>query len=144
MRASTLAVLVGTVGSSLACTGGTPDDAPVAPAAAPGAPAEVAPPVAAAAPVAGGPVAGAVYSLTGLENGDAACYVDVIDPSGTQQNFPGDFELCAGASHDATGLIGKSVVLTTEKGSVLSASCQGDPACTQTDTVDLVTGIRAP
>ncbi len=86
--------------------------------------------------------AAAAVTLKELQNGDAACYVVVVD--GTEEkSLPGDFELCKGGAHDASALIGKRVTFTTEKQNVLAASCQGDVDCGKSDQVDLVTTITA-
>ena len=81
-------------------------------------------------------------TLKELQNGDAACYVVVVD--GTEEkSLPGDFELCQGGKHDATALIGKKVTFTTEKQNVLAASCEGNVDCGKSDQVDLVMTITA-
>ena len=97
-------------------------------------------PAAAAAAPAGqiGPV-----TLVSLENGDRACYVATKAADGTEASIEGDFELCPGASKDASALIGKSIVYTTEKANVLAASCQGDVDCGKSDQVDMVVSITA-
>lgn len=81
----------------------------------------------------------ATVTLTGLTNGDAACYVDYVE-GGEPRTLPGDFELC----QSATGMIGASVVLDIGKDRILADSCQGDPECTETQEVDFVRGIRSP
>ena len=90
----------------------------------------------------GGTPSAAAVTLKELQNGDAACYVVVVD--GTEEkSLPGDFELCKGGAHDASALIGKHVTFKTEKQNVLAASCQGDVDCGKSDQVDLVTTITA-
>lgn len=83
-----------------------------------------------------------VGTLKDLQNGDRACYV-VIEVDGAEQSIEGDFDLCAGGPKDATALIGKRVTYTTEKAKVQAASCEGNPDCTDSDEVDLVTSISA-
>lgn len=83
-----------------------------------------------------------VATLTGLENGDRACYV-ALDLDGGAQSIEGDFELCPGGARDASALIGQRVTITRERASVLAASCQGDVDCGQSDQVDLVVSITA-
>ncbi len=85
---------------------------------------------------------GAPVTLIGLESGDVACYVTVNDGS-EEKYYDGDFELCEGGGSDATPLIGKSVMITTEKAQVQAGSCEGDPECTETEEVDLVVSIAA-
>jgi hypothetical protein len=80
--------------------------------------------------------------LKALQNGDRACYVVVTTDAGDLSS-EGDFELCAGGSHDATALIGQHVSWTTQPSTVQAASCQGDPACSDSDEVDLVVTITA-
>jgi hypothetical protein len=96
--------------------------------------------VASALACSGGDGGGRSGTLVSIEQGDIACYV-TIENGGTSETMDGDFELCPGGGRDASGKIGKQVTLTTEKSSVQAASCQGDPECTATETVDLVTRI---
>lgn len=79
--------------------------------------------------------------LQGLENGDRACYVQLETAAG-QISIEGDFDLCPGGPRDASKLVGKAVITTTEKASVLAASCGGDVDCGKSDVVDVVTEIR--
>lgn len=82
-------------------------------------------------------------TLVALQNGDRACYVVTKAADGTESSIEGDFELCPGASKDASTLIGKSIVYTTEKANVLAESCQGDVDCGKSDQVDMVVTITA-
>ena len=84
--------------------------------------------------------AGPVGTLKDLQNGDRACYV-ILDFDGQEQSIEGDFDLCAGGPKDATALIGKRVTYTTERANVQAASCQGDPECSDSDTVELIVTI---
>lgn len=87
-----------------------------------------------------GMAGGAPVTLVSLESGDVACYVSVLD--GEEEVYHhGDFELCEGGLSDASTHIGTSVVLTLEKTNVLADSCEGNPACTDTQEVDFVVGI---
>ena len=45
----------------------------------------------------------------------------------------GQLELCAGGTYDATPLVGQRVRIAT--------SCQGNPDCADSETVDLVVAI---
>jgi hypothetical protein len=85
---------------------------------------------------------GPVGTLRSLENGDRACYV-VVETDAGEQSIEGDFGLCPGGDHDATGLIGQRVTWTTTKANVLAAACEGDADCGQSDEVGLVTTITA-
>ena len=78
--------------------------------------------------------------LVNLQNGDRACYV-VLRTSSGEQTLPGSFELCAGGEHDATALIGMAVTYRTEQTGISAASCEGNPDCSDTDMVDLVTEL---
>ena len=96
----------------------------------------------AAAPATPAPAGGPTGTLKELQNGDRACYV-VVEVDGADQSIEGDFELCPGASQDASGLIGQRVTWTTKKANVQAASCQGDPDCADSDEVDLIVTITA-
>lgn len=78
--------------------------------------------------------------LVGLELGDRACYVH-LESEGASISTEGDFELCAGGKNDATRLVGRTVIVTTEKANVLAASCEGNVDCGKSDQVDLVVGL---
>jgi len=86
--------------------------------------------------------AGPAMTLTKLENGDRACYVQVT-VGAEEKSMEGDFELCPGGTADASALIGKAIAVTTKKQNVLAASCQGDVDCGKSDEVDLVVTITA-
>ena len=79
-------------------------------------------------------------TLEKLENGDRACYVTLHQASGDVTK-PGDFELCAGGTYDATELVGQRVRIATKKAPIQAASCQGNPDCGDSETVDLVIAI---
>ncbi len=85
---------------------------------------------------------GGVGTLKHLQNGDRGCYVTIENTHGTTSSA-GDFELCKGGQHDATQLIGKRVAIKMQARSVQAAACAGDPACTKTDTVNLIIGLNA-
>ncbi len=81
---------------------------------------------------------GAVYTLRGVNPGDVACYLDLEDEAGTQTTEMASFEMCEKAD-----LVGQRVTLTHEMQDVLADSCQGDPECTETQEVSLVTAMEA-
>lgn len=85
----------------------------------------------------------APVTLLRLENGDRACYVVVQNADNVEESIEGSFELCPGASQDASGLIGKKITYTTKKANVLAAECEGDVGCGKSDEVDLVETITA-
>ena len=62
---------------------------------------------------------------------------------GEEQSQEGSFELCEGGGSDASALIGKAVVFTTQVENVLAASCQGDMDCGQSDSVEVIQTITA-
>ncbi len=84
----------------------------------------------------------AVVTLKALQNGDRACYV-IVESDHGEQSIAGSFELCPGGAQDATALIGKPIRFTTERANVAAASCEGNPECSDSDEVDLVTSISA-
>lgn len=79
-------------------------------------------------------------TLKSLENGDRACYVHLTTATGDVA-YEGAFELCAGGSQDATGMIGKQVRAVTKLDSVQAASCQGNPECSASDSVNLIVSL---
>jgi|GEM_PF-5473754 len=76
--------------------------------------------------------------LEGLQNGDVACYVQLLSPLGPRTHY-GEFELC----ETAASLIGKHVALSFTPGQVIAPSCQGDPECADSIEVQRVSGIAA-
>lgn len=126
MRGSWWVVAV-SAGFVLACSGevtvdGLDDAAPEAAEPTP----EPAPEPAAAAPV-----------LVSLTAGDVACYAELSE-GGNTRSAMADFAVCPGGEADASALIGKPVAFTTRPEKVLADSCQGDPECTDSQTVDLI------
>jgi hypothetical protein len=82
-----------------------------------------------------------VATVQKLTAGDRACYVDVIDAGGVYSTEYAAFEICE------QDLIGRDVELTYESGTIAAASCQGDPECSENETVMLITQaniIEAP
>lgn len=129
MRGSWL-VMVVSVGFVLACTGEVtlegPEDAAHD--------VVVAEPAPAPAPAAAAPV------LVGLTAGDVACYAELSE-GGSNRSVMADFAVCPGGDHDASALIGKPVAVTTRPEKVMADSCQGNPDCTDSQTVDLIVTI---
>lgn len=78
--------------------------------------------------------------LKHVEAGDAACYV-TVDRGHGDEALKGDFDLCPGGAYDATPLVGQKIKIATRKDKVIAASCQGNPECKDTETVDLVVAI---
>ena len=82
-----------------------------------------------------------VVTLRALHDGDRACYVVFETASGQEKTQEAAFELCEGASNDATPLVGQRVRFTTKRQKVLAMECQGDPDCRKSDEVDLIIAI---
>lgn len=77
-------------------------------------------------------------TLERLVGGDAACYLEMRDEAGRAFTEPGDFGICARDPSPA----GRRVQLAWGVADVQSPSCQGNPRCTKTERVALVTGLR--
>ena len=69
--------------------------------------------------------------------GDRGCYLTVADTSGEAVMHLADFGVCEQAD-----LVGRRVTLVTQPTRVQATSCAGNPECTDSETVDLVTGVR--
>jgi hypothetical protein len=74
-----------------------------------------------------------VMRIKSLTPGDTACYITLEDARGKRSEEMADFELC-----EKTKLIGQRVRLKRERSAVMAASCQGDPECKKTQTVNLI------
>jgi hypothetical protein len=74
-----------------------------------------------------------IATVKSMQNGDVACYVDLIGDDGNAYESMADFEIC-----DKRRFIGKRVKLHYEQGNVLAASCNGDMDCRRTDTVWII------
>ena len=71
--------------------------------------------------------------ITGLEPGDVGCYLSYKALDGKPKQAMGTPELCG----DVT-LLNKRSELSLKEGKVLGPSCEGDPECTDLETVWLV------
>ncbi|HEX3530093.1 MAG TPA: hypothetical protein VH988_23785 [Thermoanaerobaculia bacterium] len=78
-----------------------------------------------------------VATVTGLQAGDVACYLTLKDDQGVEFSELGDFPIC-----EKRSLLGKRVKLTYMLGNVMADECQGNPDCTKTRRVALVTGAK--
>lgn len=76
--------------------------------------------------------------LTELQAGDVACHLTLKDDRGTEFSELGDFSIC-----EKTSLLGKRVTLSYSPGHVMADECQGNPDCTKTRRVALVTAMAA-
>jgi len=79
-----------------------------------------------------------VVTIRGLVAGDVACYVTVSDAAGRSREEMASFDLCERERE----LVGRRVRLRHERAKVLAESCQGNPDCTETRTVQLVVEAR--
>ena len=80
-------------------------------------------------------------TLVKLEAGDTGCYVSIKDPTGQTHTMVGDAGLCPDGEQDASALINKVVSLETNKVTVPSPECQGDPECGTTQEIDVIEAI---
>ena len=88
------------------------------------------------------PADGPVYATRSPENVDRACYVALRLETHRGPRWKRLRPVPEGAS-DASALIGQQVTFTTERASVLAASCEGDMDCGKSDQVELVKTISA-
>lgn len=82
------------------------------------------------------PAAEQIVVVRGRVAGDRACYLTVEDENGQSREQMASFELC-----EREDLVGRRARLHFEKAQVMAESCQGNPDCPDTETVDLVNGI---
>lgn len=75
-------------------------------------------------------------TIQSLQRGDRACYVEVLGASGTISQQLAGFEICQNSD-----LVGQPARLFYEPQSIQAASCQGNPECSDRDTVLLI--VRA-
>lgn len=78
-------------------------------------------------------VSNEVVAITQMQPGDRACYLTVQGDGGERQEMA-DFEFC-----ERDDLVGQRVTLTTVATQIQAESCGGDPECTDTERVQLVT-----
>jgi hypothetical protein len=78
-----------------------------------------------------------VATVTELQAGDVACYLTLKDDQGAEFSELGDFPIC-----EKRSLLGKRVKLTYTLGTVMADECQGNPDCTKTRKVALVTAVK--
>lgn len=78
-------------------------------------------------------------TILSMQLGDIACYVRLKDARGAEHDIKAAHELCDDL------LIGKRVVVTTEKVRLQSPECEGDPECSLSVEEEIITGIdRVP
>lgn len=87
-------------------------------------------------PMVEGPSMDGVFTLLSADNGDVACYLEMRGPEG-EVSFYAEFDLC----FDRGAVVGRRYRLVAEPAQVLGDSCDGDPFCSETKTVMLVTRL---
>ena len=73
-----------------------------------------------------------------LQNGDVACVMVLADERGREFIESADFEIC----FQEPSLIGRWVYLTYRMERVIAESCQGDPACAESELIPLVVAAK--
>jgi hypothetical protein len=81
-----------------------------------------------------------IATVKKMTAGDRACYVEMVDLQGKSSTQFANFSIC----EQEKQFIGQRVQLTYTVGKILAASCQGNIDCGKTDSVMLITKIRAP
>jgi hypothetical protein len=75
-----------------------------------------------------------------LTQGDRACYVELENAQGQPSDEMASFEMC-----EQEKLVGQRVHLKREPTAIMAMSCQGNPECTKTETVNLIVAAeKAP
>ncbi|MGI8896719.1 MAG: hypothetical protein ACR2HE_13910 [Casimicrobiaceae bacterium] len=80
---------------------------------------------------------GEAVSVQELTLGDRACYMQVKSAQGESREEMAVMELC-----ERRELIGRTVRLSHETGSIAAESCQGNPECAESETVQLVSDVE--
>ena len=76
-------------------------------------------------------------TLTKAVNGDTACYLTLKDDRGIVFEEMADFSIC-----EQPKLIGKRLKLKYSLENVMADECQGNPDCTKSKKVALVTSVQ--
>lgn len=79
--------------------------------------------------------------LNAAQAGDVACYLTLTTDDGPQE-LMATFDVCPEPDTEHP-LVGQTVTVTFERGSVMAASCEGNPDCPDSEEVDLVNSITA-
>ena len=74
--------------------------------------------------------------VTGVEAGDRACYLTLATDAGGVEEVMGDFSLCEGQA-----ILNERVQIEYAPDVVPAASCGGDPACLDTETVAFAVAV---
>lgn len=75
--------------------------------------------------------------IKSLIPGDRACYIELDDAQEVVSSEMASFELC-----DQQELIGKRVQLQRKPTPVMATSCEGNPECRETETVNLIVAAK--
>jgi hypothetical protein len=81
------------------------------------------------------PATGTVVSL---ENADTACNVELRDDDGRTVHAAADFEVC----FQEPNLVGRRVALSWTTANVQAESCGGDPECSDSERIALISAAR--
>ena len=76
-------------------------------------------------------------TVIALTMGDRACYVDFTDKNGKRYVEMANFDIC-----EQESLINRKVIFTYTKDNVMAAECQGDPECTKSEAVSLISSVK--
>ncbi len=76
----------------------------------------------------------AIYRIDAMTMGDIACYIRYRDERGATHEEMADFTLC----EREAGLTGRQARFVYQRTNVAAASCEGDPACRDYQTVNLI------
>lgn len=79
-----------------------------------------------------------VALLKSMEAGDVACYLTLVNARGEETTQMADFAIC-----EMDALIGRRVQIRRTKANVMAESCQGNPDCTETESVNLISRVKA-
>jgi hypothetical protein len=80
-----------------------------------------------------------VGKLVDLDRGDNGCFVTFKDDRGGEHIELGKFEMC----NITPSPKGKKIEVTYQMETVQAASCYGDKKCTKTETLPVITAIKA-
>ncbi len=84
-----------------------------------------------------------IGTLTGLEQGDVACYASISMDGGEAVPHMATFDLCPGNENDASAFIDQRITWTTAMLDVPADSCEGDPECTEHEKAPVIETITA-
>lgn len=74
-------------------------------------------------------------TVTLMQAGDHACYVDLKQSNGAVVSLKASFEICE------MDIVNKKISYKLEEASIMADSCQGDPECTESEKVNIITSV---